>query len=143
MALATIPESTAHLYQISLYADRLAEEQGREKYHLDQHVGFNLVLDGVGDFIHGLFGATAGTNYKIAVDGTIPCGNARGSGNYVLHRTWTATDNCGGAVTVACGTCAWYQGCGLFGAAPNVCGSSLNTPGWVQAADREIGRAHV
>ena len=63
MALATIPESTAHLYQISLYADRLAEEQGREKYHLDQHVGFNLVLDGVGDFIHGLFGATAGTNY--------------------------------------------------------------------------------
>lgn len=63
MALATIPESTAHLYQISLYADRLAEEQGREKYHLDRHVGFNLVLDGVGDFIHGLFGATAGTNY--------------------------------------------------------------------------------
>ncbi|MBM3536405.1 MAG: xanthine permease [Alphaproteobacteria bacterium] len=63
MALATIPESTAHLYQISLYADRLAEEQGREKYHLDQHVGTNLVLDGVGDFIHGLFGATAGTNY--------------------------------------------------------------------------------
>jgi uracil permease len=63
MALATIPESTAHLYQISLYADRLAEEQGREKSHLDQHVGFNLVLDGVGDVIHGLFGATAGTNY--------------------------------------------------------------------------------
>jgi uracil permease len=63
MALATIPESTAHLYQISLYADRLAEKQGREKYHLDQHVGTNLVLDGVGDFIHGLFGATAGTNY--------------------------------------------------------------------------------
>ena len=63
MALATIPESTAHLYQISLYADRLAEEQGRPKSHLDQHVGFNLVLDGVGDVIHGLFGATAGTNY--------------------------------------------------------------------------------
>jgi uracil permease len=63
MALATIPESTAHLYQISLYADRLAEEQGREKYHLDQHVGFNLILDGIGDVLHGLFGATAGTNY--------------------------------------------------------------------------------
>jgi uracil permease len=63
MALATIPESTAHLYQISLYVDRLAEEQGREKYHLDQHIGTNLVLDGVGDVIHGLFGATAGTNY--------------------------------------------------------------------------------
>ena len=63
MALATIPESTAHLYQMSLYVDRLAEEQGRPKYHLDRHVGFNLILDGIGDVLHGLFGATAGTNY--------------------------------------------------------------------------------
>jgi uracil permease len=63
MALATIPESTAHLYQMSLYVDRLAEEQARPKYHLDQHVGFNLILDGIGDVLHGLFGATAGTNY--------------------------------------------------------------------------------
>lgn len=63
MAIATIPESTAHLYQISLYVDRLAEDTGREKYHLDQHIGFNLILDGIGDFINGLFGATAGTNY--------------------------------------------------------------------------------
>jgi uracil permease len=63
MAIATIPESTAHLYQISLYVDRFAEETGREKYNLDQHIGFNLILDGIGDFINGLFGATAGTNY--------------------------------------------------------------------------------
>jgi uracil permease len=63
MAIATIPESTAHLYQISLYVDRFAEETGREKYHLDQNIGFNLILDGVGDFLHGLVGATAGTNY--------------------------------------------------------------------------------
>ena len=63
MAIATVPESTAHLYQMSLYVDRLAEEQGREKCHLDRHVGFNLVCDGVGDAIHGLFGAPAGTNY--------------------------------------------------------------------------------
>jgi uracil permease len=63
MAIATIPESTAHLYQISLYADRLADEQGREKPRLDRFVGYNLIFDGVGDFIHGLFGATAGTNY--------------------------------------------------------------------------------
>ncbi|HLB14074.1 MAG TPA: solute carrier family 23 protein [Burkholderiales bacterium] len=63
MAIATIPESTAHLYQISLYADRLADEQGRQKPQLDRYVGYNLVFDGVGDFIHGLFGATAGTNY--------------------------------------------------------------------------------
>lgn len=63
MALATIPESTAHLYQMSLYVDRLAEEQGRPKVHLDSYVGNNLVYDGVGDVIHGIFGATAGTNY--------------------------------------------------------------------------------
>ncbi len=63
MAIATIPESTAHLYQMGLYVDRLAEEQNREKYHLDQHIGFNLILDGIGDFLNGLIGATAGTNY--------------------------------------------------------------------------------
>jgi uracil permease len=63
MAIATIPESTAHLYQISLYVDRYAESIGEEKYELDQHIGFNLILDGIGDFINGLFGSTAGTNY--------------------------------------------------------------------------------
>ncbi len=63
MAIATIPESTAHLYQMSLYIDRFAQETGREKPGIDKHVGFNLILDGIGDFINGLFGATAGTNY--------------------------------------------------------------------------------
>ena len=63
MAIATIPESTAHLYQISLYVDRFADEVKQPKYKLDQNIGFNLVLDGIGDFINGLFGATAGTNY--------------------------------------------------------------------------------
>jgi uracil permease len=63
MAIATIPESTAHLYQISLYVDRFAEDTGRKKIQLDQNIGWNLVFDGVGDFLHGLVGATAGTNY--------------------------------------------------------------------------------
>jgi uracil permease len=63
MAIATIPESTAHLYQISLYVDHLAEEQGREKYGLAQYIGLNLMLDGLDDIINGLFGSTAGTNY--------------------------------------------------------------------------------
>jgi uracil permease len=57
MAIATIPESTAHLYQISLYVDHLAQELGRE------YIGFNLVLDGLGDMINGLLGGVAGTNY--------------------------------------------------------------------------------
>ncbi len=63
MAIATIPESTAHLYQISLYVDRFAEQTGRAKYGLDKYIGWNLVFDGIGDFLNGLVGATAGTNY--------------------------------------------------------------------------------
>jgi len=63
MAIATIPESTAHLYQMSLYVDRFAEERKAKKYELDKAVGYNLVFDGVGDAINGLLGATAGTNY--------------------------------------------------------------------------------
>lgn len=63
MAIATIPESTAHLYQISLYVDHLADELGRARYHLDRHIGFNLILDGLGDMINGLVGGVAGTNY--------------------------------------------------------------------------------
>jgi uracil permease len=63
MAIATVPESTAHLYQISLYVDRLAEDTGREKYDLDKNIGFNLILDGIDDTLKGLLGSTAGTNY--------------------------------------------------------------------------------
>lgn len=63
MAIATIPESTAHLYQISLYVDRLAEELGQKAYILSEAIGLNLVLDGLGDLINGLLGGVAGTNY--------------------------------------------------------------------------------
>jgi uracil permease len=48
---------------MSLYVDRLADEMGRPRVGLDRYVGFNLVCDGVGDALHGLVGATAGTNY--------------------------------------------------------------------------------
>lgn len=63
MAIATIPESTAHLYQISLYVDELAERLKRPKYELNRYIGFNLVLDGIGDMVNGLLGGVAGTNY--------------------------------------------------------------------------------
>ncbi len=63
MAIATIPESTAHLYQISLYVDHLAEEQGREKLRLNRYIGINLMVDGLNDLVNGIFGSTAGTNY--------------------------------------------------------------------------------
>jgi len=63
MAIATIPESTAHLYQISLYVDHLAEEQGKPKVELGKNIGLNLILDGLDDLVNGMFGSTAGTNY--------------------------------------------------------------------------------
>jgi len=63
MCIATIPESTAHLYQISLYVDHLAEEKGVEKVGLSKYIGLNLMLDGLDDMINGIFGSTAGTNY--------------------------------------------------------------------------------
>jgi uracil permease len=61
--LATAPESTAHLHQISLYVDQLAEKIGRDPYRLNRFVGWNLVLDGIGDVINGLIGGIGGTNY--------------------------------------------------------------------------------
>ncbi|NLE45224.1 MAG: xanthine permease [Chloroflexi bacterium] len=63
IAIATIPESTAHLYQISLYVDQLADRLGQKRYHLNELIGLNLILDGIGDLINGLFGGVAGTNY--------------------------------------------------------------------------------
>jgi uracil permease len=63
MAIATVPESTAHLYQISLYVDRLADDMDHERYHLDENIGLNLILDGIDDSLKGLLGSTAGTNY--------------------------------------------------------------------------------
>jgi len=63
IAIATIPESTAHLYQIGLYVDRLADQMGKKRYELDKLIGLNLILDGLGDGINGLLGGVAGTNY--------------------------------------------------------------------------------
>jgi len=63
IAIATIPESTAHLYQIGLYVDRLADQMDKPHYQLEELVGLNLILDGIGDAINGLFGGVAGTNY--------------------------------------------------------------------------------
>jgi uracil permease len=63
IAIATIPESTAHLYQISLYVDNLAEDLKRPALQIKNLIGLNLILDGVGDAVNGLLGGCAGTNY--------------------------------------------------------------------------------
>lgn len=63
IAIATIPESTAHLYQMSLYIDQLAKDLKRKPLEIKNLIGLNLVADGCSDAINGFFGGCAGTNY--------------------------------------------------------------------------------
>ncbi|MBM4424012.1 MAG: xanthine permease [Chloroflexi bacterium] len=63
IAIATIPESTAHLYQMSLYIDALAKELGKAPLEIKKLIGLNLIADGADDLIVGFFGGCAGTNY--------------------------------------------------------------------------------
>jgi uracil permease len=63
IAIATIPESTAHLYQMSLYIDQLARELRRKPLEIKRLIGLNLVADGSDDLVAGLLGGCAGTNY--------------------------------------------------------------------------------
>ncbi len=63
IAIATIPESTAHLYQMSLYIDQLAKELGRKPPAIKNLTGLNLVADGADDLVVGMLGGCAGTNY--------------------------------------------------------------------------------
>ncbi len=63
IAIATIPESTAHLYQMSLYIDQLAKDLKRKPLRIKNLIGLNLVADGCNDAVNGLLGGCAGTNY--------------------------------------------------------------------------------
>src|SRR5574341_1058149 len=63
IAIATIPESTAHLYQMSLYIDQLAKELGQTPLEIKRLIGLNLVADGSDDLVVGFLGGCAGTNY--------------------------------------------------------------------------------
>ncbi len=63
IAIATIPESTAHLYQMSLYIDALAKELKQKPLEIKRLIGLNLVADGVDDLVVGFLGGCAGTNY--------------------------------------------------------------------------------
>ncbi len=63
IAIATVPESTAHLYQMSLYIDALAAEMGRKPVEIKKLIGLNLVADGSDDMVNGLLGGCSGTNY--------------------------------------------------------------------------------
>jgi uracil permease len=63
IAIATIPESTAHLYQMSLYIDQLAKTLSRKPLEIKNLIGLNLVADGSQDLVAGFLGGAAGTNY--------------------------------------------------------------------------------
>ncbi|NLK28857.1 MAG: xanthine permease [Clostridiales bacterium] len=64
IAIATIPESTAHIYQLDIYINDLAKKKGSKKnYNIADKLGLNLIGDGLGDIISGAIGGPAGTNY--------------------------------------------------------------------------------
>ncbi len=63
IAIATIPESTAHMYQLDIYVNDIAKEKGKKKYDLVSLLGNNLVGDGLCDMVSGIVGGPAGTNY--------------------------------------------------------------------------------
>ena len=64
IAIATIPESTAHVYQLDIYVNDLAKKKGSNKrYNIADKLGLNLIGDGIGDIVAGFIGGPAGTNY--------------------------------------------------------------------------------
>lgn len=63
IAIATIPESTAHIYQLDIYVNDLARRKKKKSYDLVNKLDRNLIGDGIGDMITGLIGGPAGTNY--------------------------------------------------------------------------------
>jgi len=63
IALATIPESTAHVFQLDIYVNSLARKMGKKEYDIGNRLGDNLIGDGIGDIIAGLIGGPGGTNY--------------------------------------------------------------------------------
>jgi uracil permease len=63
IAIATIPESSAHLFQLDLYVNDLAKKMGKKEYKIADKLGLNLIGDGIGDMVSSFIGGTAGTNY--------------------------------------------------------------------------------
>lgn len=64
IAIATIPESTAHVYQLDIYVNDVAKSKGiKKKYDMAGLLDRNLIGDGICDMISGFVGGPAGTNY--------------------------------------------------------------------------------
>ena len=64
IAIATIPESTAHMYQLDIYVKDVAEKKNvKMDYELIDLLDINLIGDGLCDMVAGFIGGPAGTNY--------------------------------------------------------------------------------
>ena len=64
IAIATIPESTAHMYQLDIDVNDVARRKGKKLgYSLMDMLDRNLIGDGICDMISGVVGGPAGTNY--------------------------------------------------------------------------------
>ncbi len=63
IAIATIPESTAHIYQLDIYVNDVAKKKGKKKFDMASLLHRNLIGDGICDMISGFVGGPAGTNY--------------------------------------------------------------------------------
>ncbi len=63
IAIATIPESTAHIYQLDIYVNDVAKKKGKPKFDMASLLHKNLIGDGICDMISGFVGGPAGTNY--------------------------------------------------------------------------------
>lgn len=64
IAIATIPESTAHIYQLDIYVNDIAKKKkSNKKYNIASKLDMNLIGDGLCDMVSGLVGGPAGTNY--------------------------------------------------------------------------------
>ncbi len=62
IAIATIPESTAHIYQLDIYVNNEARKRGKH-YDISSLLDRNLIGDGLCDMVSGFVGGPAGTNY--------------------------------------------------------------------------------
>lgn len=64
IAIATIPESTAHIYQLDIYVNDIAKKKkSNKKYNIASKLDMNLIGDGLCDMVSGFVGGPAGTNY--------------------------------------------------------------------------------
>lgn len=63
IAIATIPESTAHIYQLDIYVNDIAKKRGKGDQGIANLLPRNLIGDGLCDMISGVIGGPAGTNY--------------------------------------------------------------------------------